>query len=81
MKKTIFRNILNALAVGGASAVLSAAAIGLACMGVWIYCTIPATVGYVSVALFGLATLSVVAAVAVVYMSGCWITYKGKFSK
>lgn len=81
MKKIIFRNILHALAVGGAAAAISAIAIGLASMAVWVYCTIPATCGYVAVALFGLATLALAAALAIVYMCGCWITYKGKFSK
>lgn len=81
MKKTIFRNIMKVLAVGGAAAGLSAAAIGLASMAVWIYCTIPAVCGYTAVALFLLATLSAAAALAVVYMTGCWITHTGKFSK
>lgn len=81
MNKTTIQNILKVLGVGGAAAVLSAAAIGLACMSVWIYCTIPAVCGYAAVALFLLATLSAAVALAIVYMSGCWITHKGKFSK
>lgn len=80
MKKAIIRNIMQGLAVGGAAAGLSAAAIGLAVMAIWVFCTIPATCGYVAVALFWLATLSLAAALAIVYMSGCWITHKGKFS-
>lgn len=81
MKKTIIRNVMQGLAVGGAAAGLSAAAIGLLGMAIWVFCTIPTTCGYVAVALFGLATLSVATALAIVYMSGCWITRKGKFSK
>ena len=81
MKKFIIRDVLKVLGIGGAAAVLSAAAIGLACMSVWIYCTIPAVCGYAAVALFLLATLSAAVALAIVYMSGCWITHKGKFSK
>ncbi len=81
MKKTILQNALKVLAVGGAAAGLSALAIGLACMSIWIYCTIPAVCGYAAVALFLLATLSAAVALAAVYMTGCWITHKGKFSK
>ena len=81
MNETIIRNSLKVLAVGGAAAGLSAVAIGLGCMAVWIYCTIPVVCGYTAVALFLLATLAVVAALAVVYISGCWITRKGRFSK
>lgn len=81
MKKAIIRNIMNVFAVGGAAAGLGAAAIGLACIAVWIYCTIPVVNGYAAVALFALATLTAAAAFAVVYMCGCWITRKGKFSK
>ena len=81
MKNAILHDALKVLAVGGAAAGLSAAAIGLAAMAVWIYCTIPAVCGYAAVALFLLATLSAGAAIAVVYFSGCWITHKGKFSK
>lgn len=81
MKKAIIRNIMKVFAVGGAAAGLSAAAIGLAYLSVWIYCTIPATSGYVAVVLFALATLTAAVALAVVYFCGCWITHKGKFSK
>lgn len=81
MKKAILRDALKVLAVGGAAAGLSATAIGLAGMAVWIFCTIPATSGYAAVALFLLATLTTAAALAVVYFSGCWIVRKGKFSK
>jgi hypothetical protein len=81
MKKAILQDALKVLTVGGAAAGLSATAIGLACMAVWIFCTIPATSGYTAVTLFALATLSVVAALAIVYFSGCWIVRKGKFSK
>ena len=81
MKKTIIRNSMKVFAVGGVAAGLSAAAIGLAGMAVWIFCTIPATSGYIAVALFALATLSVASALAIVYFSGCWIVRKGKFSK
>ena len=79
--KNNLREILQVLAVGGAAAGLSAVAIGLACMSVWIYCTIPAVCGYAAVALFLLATLTAAVTIAVVYFSGCWITRKGKFSK
>ena len=81
MKKEIMRDVLQVLLIGGTAAVLSAAAIGLFYMAIWIYCTIPAVVGYVAVALFALATLSAAVALAIVYMCGCWITRKGKFSK
>ncbi len=81
MKKAIWENVFKVLAVGGAAAILSATAIGLACMAVWIFFTIPAVSGYAAVALFLLATLSAAAAMAVVYMTGCWITRAGKFSK
>lgn len=81
MKKDILRDALKVLAVGGAAAGLGAIAIGLACMAVWIYCTIPAVCGYAAVALFMLATMSVITAIAVVYVCGCWIVRKGKFSK
>lgn len=80
MKKAIFNDILKVLAIGGAAAGLSAAAIGLAGMAIWVFCTIPTTCGYVAVALFWLAAISLAAAVAIVYMCGCWITHKGKFS-
>lgn len=81
MKKNILRNIFKVLAVGGAAAGLSAAAIGLAYMAGWIYCTIPAVCGYAAVALFLLATLTAATALAFVYGCGCWIVHKGKFSK
>lgn len=81
MNKTTIRNALNIFAVGGAAAGLSAVIIGLACMSIWIYCTISAVCGYAAVALFLLATLSAAVALAGVYMTGCWITRKGKFSK
>ena len=81
LKKQIIRDVLKVFAVGGAAAGLGAGSIGLACMAVWIYCTIPVVNGYAAVALFALATLTVAVAFAVVYMCGCWITHKGKFSK
>ena len=81
MKEAILQNVLKVFAVGGAAAGLSAAAIGLLCMAVWIYCTIPAVFGYAAVALFLLATLTAAVAIAVVYVCGCWIIRKGKFSK
>lgn len=81
MKKSILQDVLKVLSVGGAAAAMGAAAIGLACMAVWIYCTIPAVCGYAAVLLFGLATLSVATALAVLYVCGCWIVQKGKFSK
>lgn len=81
MKKAILQNALKVLAVGGAAAGLSATAIGLAYMSIWIYCTIPDVCGYAAVALFLLATLSAATSLAVVYISGCWIVRKGKFSK
>lgn len=81
MKKPIIRDIMKVFAVGGAAAGLSAVAIGLACMAVWIYCTIPAVCGYAAVALFLLATLTAATTLAVVYSCGCWIIRKGKFSK
>lgn len=81
MKKAIFTNVLKVLAVGGAAAGMGAAAIGLACMAVWIYCTIPAVCGYAAVALFLLAVLTTAAALAVVYFCGCWIIHKGKFAR
>lgn len=81
MNKSILHDALKVLAVGGAAAGLSAIAIGLACMAVWIYCTIPAVCGYAAVALFLLATLTTGIVLAVVYVCGCWIVRKGKFSK
>lgn len=81
MKKPIIRDILKVFAVGGAAAGLSAAAIGLACIAVWIYCTIPAVCGYAAVALFLLATLTTAVALAGVYVCGCWVIHKGKFLK
>lgn len=81
MKKTVIRNLLKVLAVGGAAAGFGAVSIGLAYMAVWIYCTIPAVCGYAAVALFLLATLTTAVALAVVYVCGCWIVRKGKFSK
>ncbi len=81
MKKDIIRNALKVFAVGGAAAGLSAVAIFLAIMSVWIYCTIPDVCGYAAVALFLLATLTATAVLAAVYCCGCWITHKGKFSK
>ncbi len=81
MKKAILQDALKVLAVGGAAAGLSAAAIGLAGMAVWIFCTIPAVCGYAAVALFLLATLTTAAALAAVYVCGCWIVRKGKFSR
>lgn len=81
MNKTTIQNILKVLGVGGAAAGLSAAAGWLAYMSGWIYCTIPSVCGYAAVACFLLATLSAAVALAVVYMTGCWITHAGKFSK
>ena len=81
MKKTIIRDILKVLAVGGAAAGLSAAAIALFYMAGWVYCTIPIVCGYGAVALFALATLTAATALAIVYFCGCWIVRKGKFSK
>lgn len=81
MKKAILHDALKVLAVGGAAAGLSAAAIGLAGMAVLIFYTIPTVCGYAAVALFFLATLTIAAALAGVYMCGCWIARKGKFSK
>lgn len=81
MKKTIIRDILKVFAVGGAAAGMSAAAIGLVYMAVWIYCTIPAVSGYAAVLLFMLATLTAAVALSIVYVCGCWIVRKGKFSK
>lgn len=81
MNKAILHDALKVLAVGGAAAGLGAAAIGLAYMSIWIYCTIPVVCGYAAVALFLLATLTAAAALAVVYVCGCWIVRKGKFSK
>jgi hypothetical protein len=80
MKKTIFRNILKVLAIGGTGAGMSAAAIGLAGMAVWIYCTIPSVCGYAAVALFALATLTAAVSLAIVYLCGCWALHKGKFA-
>lgn len=81
MNKFTLQNAFKVLGVGGAAAALSAAAIGLAGMAIWIYCTIPAVCGYSAVALFLLATLSAAVALAIVYMTGCWITHAGKFAK
>lgn len=81
MKKHIMRDILKVFAVGGTAAGMGAAAIGLASMAVWIYCTIPVVCGYAAVALFLLATLTLAVALAVVYICGCWMVRKGKFSK
>lgn len=81
MKKAILRNALKVLAVGGAAAGFGSVSIGLACLSVRVYCAIPATNGYAAVALFGLATLTAATALAVVYVCGCWIVRKGKFSK
>lgn len=83
MKKnnTIIRDIMKVAAVGGAAAGLGTAATGLACMAVWIYCTIPAVSGYAAVAAFALATLTLAAALLIVYMCGCWIVRKGRFSR
>lgn len=81
MKKHIMRDILKVFAVGGTAAGMGAAAIGLASMAVWIYCTIPIVCGYAAVALFLLATLTLAVALAVVYICGCWMVRKGKFSK
>lgn len=81
MKKPIMRDILKVFAVGGTAAGMGAAAIGLASMAVWIYCTIPVVCGYAAVALFLLATLTLAVALAVVYICGCWMVRKGKFSK
>lgn len=81
MKKAILQDAMKVLAVGGAAAGLSAAAIWLAGMAVLILCTIPATSGYKAIALFALATLSAVSALAIVYFCGCWIVRKGKFAR
>lgn len=81
MKKAIIRDILKVFAVGGVAAGMSAAALVLAYMAGWIYCTIPAVCGYAAAALFLLATLTASVALAVVYVCGCWIVRKGRFSK
>lgn len=81
MKKETIRNALKVLAVGGVAAGMSAAAIGLSHMAGWIYRTIPAVCGYAAVILFLLATMTAAVALAVVYVCGCWIVRKGRFSK
>ena len=81
MKETIIRDIMKVFAVGGVAAGLGAVAIGLAYMAAWIVFTIPMVCGYAAVALFWLATLTIAAVLAVVYVCGCWIVRKGKFSK
>ncbi len=81
MKKIIVRDVLRVFAVGGAAAGLGAAAIGLAVLAVAMYCNIPAVGGYLAVGGFWLATLAAAAALAVVYICGCWIIRKGKFSR
>lgn len=81
MNKTVIRNALKVFAVGGIATVLSAIALFLISMSVWIYCTIPTTSGYVAVVLFALATLTLAVALAGVYMCGSWMVRKGKFSK
>lgn len=81
MTKTMIHEILKVFAVGGTAAGLGAAAIGLAYMAIWIFCTIPVVCGYAAVALFLLATMTAAVALAIVYVCGCWIVKKGKFSK
>ena len=81
MKKAMIRDVLKVFAVGGAAAGLSAAAIGLAGAAGWLFFTIPAAGGYMAVTLFALATLSLAVSLAIVYICGCWIARRGKFSK
>ena len=81
MKKTIIRNILQVLAVGGTAAAMVAVSIAMAFLAVWIFCMIPAAIGYKAVALFALALLSAAAALAGVYVCGYWIVRTGNFSK
>ena len=81
MNKTIIRNILKVLSVGGAAAGMGAAAIGLLIAAGELFCYVASAVGYLAVVGFLAALVAAFAAFAVVYMCGCWILGTGKFLK
>jgi hypothetical protein len=81
MKKTIMRDILKVFSVGGAAAGMGAVAIGLLYVAVALLCDVAAASGYIAVGCFLLALLVAAGVFAVVYICGCWIIRKGKFSK
>ena len=70
MKKSTINNIAKVFAVGGASALMSAAAGALAYLSIKLFCSIPAICGYLAVGAFMLAIVAAVAALAMVYVCG-----------
>jgi hypothetical protein len=81
MKKTIIRDIMKVFAVGATAALMGAIAIGMASLSVCMFCTIPETSGYIAVCGFMFAIAAAGLALATVYMCGCWMVKKGKFSR
>ena len=86
MKKSNVKNphakdVAKVFAVGGASALMSAAAVALAYVSINIFCCIPFIKGYLAVGGFALALVAAAAALAMVYVCGAWVVGKGKFSK
>lgn len=81
MKKESIRNVLKVFAVGGVSALLSAAAGCAAYASIYLFRSIPAAGGYSAVVSFAAALATAAAAPLLVYVSGAWIVRTGKFSK
>lgn len=81
MKKEIIRNILKVFAVGGVSALLSAAAGCAAYAAVYLFRSVIAAGGYLAVVYFAAALATAAAAPLLVYCNGVWVVRKGRFSK
>lgn len=81
MEKKIIRDILSVFVVGGIALMLAASAGFMGYLAIRLFCHIPNLVGYLAVCGFAAAVIALAGAVAVVYMSGCWIVRKGKFAR
>lgn len=81
MRKATIHNVKKIFAAGGAAAGLGLTASYLAYLAIVIFCRIPSFVGYSAAISFVLAAILLAAALLVVYVCGCWIVSKGKFSR
>ena len=81
MKKSIIHDIMKVFSVGGAAAGLGLIACYLAYLAIVIFCRIPSFVGYSAAISFVLAIALLAIALLAVYVCGCWIIHKGKFSR
>ena len=84
MKKKIIhniRNIMKVFAAGGTALLMAASGGFMAYLAIRLFLHIPSISGYLAVGAFIAAVIALTSAVAVVYMSGCWIVRKGKFAR